>query len=319
MRTFSLLLASLLTLGLSAQAPPLMSYQAVVRDGSNTLVANAPVGMRISIRQGTATGTAVYVETHDPTTNANGLATLQVGAGAVVSGSVAAIDWAVGPYFLQAETDPAGGTNYSISGTQQLLSVPYALYAANGGTQGPQGPPGEQGPPGPGACDVIHTGDGRVVIYSATEAKGFGFNSTSGSGWYNTTLNGTVLGAVASDSCVVIYTTTNAYGFGFNSTSGSSWYNITVNAPPTTAVVSSGRIVIYSNTEAKGFGFNSTSGSSWYSTTFNAAPVGHVAGGDRIVVYSNTEAKGFGFNETSGSSWSSTTLNNPPVDHIGTH
>lgn len=319
MKLFTLLLTALLAFDLSAQAPSLMSYQAVVRDGSNALVANASVGMRISVRQGTSTGTAVYVETHVPTTNANGLATVQVGAGTVVSGSVAGIDWAAGPYFLQTETDPAGGTNYSISGTQQLLSVPYALYAANGGTQGPQGPPGEQGPPGPGACDVIHTGDGRVVIYSATEAKGFGFNSTSGSGWYNTTLNGTVLGAVASDSCVVIYTTTNAYGFGFNSTSGSGWYTTSLNAPPTTAVVSSGRIVIYSDTEAKGFGFNSTSGSSWYSTTLNSPPVAHVAGGDRIVLYSNAEAKGFGFNETSGSSWYTTTLNNPPVDHIGTH
>jgi hypothetical protein len=39
------------------------------------------------------------------------------------------IDWATGPYFVKTETDPAGGNNYSISSTEQLLSVPYALYA----------------------------------------------------------------------------------------------------------------------------------------------------------------------------------------------
>ncbi len=319
MKPFTLLLAALLALDLSAQAPPLMSYQAVVRDGGNALVTSAPIGMRITVRQGSATGTAVYVETHAPTTNANGLATVQVGAGAVVSGSVAGIDWAAGPYFLETETDPAGGVNYSISGTQQLLSVPYALYAANGGVQGPQGPQGDQGPPGESSCTLVHTGDGRVVVYSATEAKGFGFNSTSGSTWYTVTLSGTVLGAVASDSSVVVYTTTNAYGFGYNSTSGSAWYTTSLVAPPLAAVAASGRIVLYSATEAKGFGFNSTSGSTWYTTALSAPPLSNVVGGNRIVLYSATEAKGFGYNETSGSTWYTTTLSAPPVDILGTH
>lgn len=114
-----------------AQAPNLMSYQAVVYDGSNNLVTSSPVGMQISILQGSVTGTAVYEETHTPTSNANGLVTVQIGNGTVVSGNIAAIDWSAGPYFLKTETDPTGGTTYTITGTSQLLSVPYAFYATN--------------------------------------------------------------------------------------------------------------------------------------------------------------------------------------------
>ena len=112
-----------------AQAPNKMSYQAVIRNNSNALVTNSAVGMRISILQTTSSGTAVYVETQTPTTNANGLVSIEIGGGTVVSGNFATIDWAIGPYFIQIETDPTGGSNYSITGTSQLLSVPFALYS----------------------------------------------------------------------------------------------------------------------------------------------------------------------------------------------
>lgn len=130
-----------------AQSPERMSYQAVVRDASNTLVTGSPVGMRLSILQGSGSGSAVYVETQTPTTNANGLATLQIGGGSPVSGNFSTIDWANGPYFLKTETDPLGGTDYTITGTSQLLSVPYALYSATSGSSIP-GPPGPPGPAG---------------------------------------------------------------------------------------------------------------------------------------------------------------------------
>lgn len=117
-----------------AQAPEKMSYQTVVRNSSGVLVANSAVGLRISLLQGTSTGTAVYVETHSVTTNANGLASLAIGGGTVVSGSMASIDWAAGPYFVKTEVDPNGGTSYTISGTSQLMSVPYALFAAHAPT-----------------------------------------------------------------------------------------------------------------------------------------------------------------------------------------
>ena len=118
--------ALLLTLSSFAQAPEKMSYQAVIRGANNALVTNQQVGMQISILQGS---TAVYEETHTPTSNTNGLVSLEIGTGTVISGSFTAIDWSADTYFIKTETDPTGGTNYTITGTNQLLSVPFALYA----------------------------------------------------------------------------------------------------------------------------------------------------------------------------------------------
>jgi len=106
-----------------------ISYQAVIRNDGNELVTDKTIRMRVSILKDTETGQAVYVETHAPLTNENGLAVIEIGGGIIVSGTFSSIDWSDGPYFLKTETDPSGGTNYTITGTSQLLSVPYALYA----------------------------------------------------------------------------------------------------------------------------------------------------------------------------------------------
>jgi hypothetical protein len=133
-KIYSIIVGLFMVTCVFAQTPNKMSYQAIIRNTSNALVGNSAVGMRISILQTSASGTAVYVETQTPTTNANGLASIEIGGGTVVSGNFSTINWANGPYFIKTETDPAGGTNYTITGTSQLLSVPYALYAANAGT-----------------------------------------------------------------------------------------------------------------------------------------------------------------------------------------
>jgi len=108
-----------------AQPPEKMSYQAVIRNSSDALVTNKQVGMQISILRYSATGTLVYSETQMPTTNGNGLVSIEIGSGEGFD----TIDWTAGPYFIKTETDPTGGTNYTITGTSQLLSVPYALHA----------------------------------------------------------------------------------------------------------------------------------------------------------------------------------------------
>lgn len=116
-----------------AQAPELISYQAVIRDGAGALVSNSPIGIELKIRQGSSTGSVVYHETQTASSNANGLITAQIGAGIVLSGKISTIDWSKGPYFLESNTDPNGGSNYTIKGTTQLLSVPFALYASKSG------------------------------------------------------------------------------------------------------------------------------------------------------------------------------------------
>lgn len=118
-------LTLLMNSSIFAQTPEKLSYQAVIRDSDDALVTNTQVGMQISVLEGSATGTAVYTETQTPTTNNNGLVSIEIGEGA----AFANIDWSNGTYFIKTETDPAGGTDYSITGSSQLLSVPYALNA----------------------------------------------------------------------------------------------------------------------------------------------------------------------------------------------
>ena len=141
--------------GLS-QAPAGINYQSVVRNTSGTILANAPVGMRINIRQNSATGTVVYSETFNVTSSSQGLVNMVIGQGTVTTGNFNNINWGLGTYFAEIAVDANGGTNYLSMGAQQLMSVPYALYAKEsgngGGSQGPQGiqgPTGPQGPQGP--------------------------------------------------------------------------------------------------------------------------------------------------------------------------
>lgn len=128
-KLFTILVSAvLLTASAFTQTPQKFSYQAVIRNGSDQLVTNQTIGIRISILHGSISGTAVYQETQTPTSNANGLVTIEIGSGTTMY-NFSAIDWASGPYFIKTEIDPAGITNYTITGTSQLLSVPYALYA----------------------------------------------------------------------------------------------------------------------------------------------------------------------------------------------
>jgi hypothetical protein len=132
-RNYTLLLFLLATVSTLAQTPEKMSYQAVLRDASNALLTNQEVGMQISILQTTITGTAVYIETQTATTNINGLVSLEIGSG-TSSDDFNTIDWSAGPYFIKTETDPTGGSSYSITGTSQIMSVPFALYAKTSGS-----------------------------------------------------------------------------------------------------------------------------------------------------------------------------------------
>ncbi len=125
---FLILVLAFTTIGF-AQTPEKMSYQAIVRNSDGDLVSNSSIGMQISIVQSSANGTPIYVETHLVTTNINGLVTIEIGMGTIINGSFSEINWGSDTYFIKTETDITGGVDYSISGTSQLLSVPYALHA----------------------------------------------------------------------------------------------------------------------------------------------------------------------------------------------
>jgi len=122
-----------------AQSPEKFSYQAVVRNANDALLTNSPIGIRVSILQGSASGSTVFSETHTATSNDNSLVTIEIGNGTTGTGSIQAIDWSAGPYFIKNELDVAGGTSYTLTGVSQLLSVPYAEFAKNGLPTGTQG------------------------------------------------------------------------------------------------------------------------------------------------------------------------------------
>ena len=179
-----MILMLLAVCGMMAQAPEKFTYQAVVRNTNNQLLPNTSVGVQVVILENGAgpQGNPIYAERHVATTNANGLVTLNIGEGNVILGNFSTINWRGGVFFLDIGIDPIGGSDYSIWSTQQLLSVPYALYANEAGNvpafavvptdtgyvisiiqdggapqtfvlrpgpQGPQGATGPQGPQGP--------------------------------------------------------------------------------------------------------------------------------------------------------------------------
>lgn len=115
-----------------AQAPQKFNYQAVARNAQGTVLSNQNVKIRASILDGSANGTSQYSETHSVTTSQLGLFNLAIGGGTVVSGTFANVPWASGDKYLKIEMDATGGNNFSLVGTSQLLSVPYALNAGNG-------------------------------------------------------------------------------------------------------------------------------------------------------------------------------------------
>ncbi|WP_373826226.1 hypothetical protein [Bacteroides heparinolyticus] len=150
-------------LSVLSQTPEKMSYQAVIRNSTGELVTSAPIGMQISILQGSTNGDAVYVETQVTNTNNNGLASIEIGAGNTISGNFESIDWANGPYFIKTETAiETPLDNYTITGTSQLLSVPYALYAKTAGNV----------PVGIHSGDMQYWNGSEWVIIPATDSEG---------------------------------------------------------------------------------------------------------------------------------------------------
>ena len=134
----------------SSNIPKKFTYQSVVRDSSGQLITNHNLRMRLSLQRAPQM-TNLYIETHQLTTNSNGLLTCLIGSGQPFFGMMDTIDWSLGNVYIQTEIDLTGGNNFVTLGNQELLSVPYALYSlsSGSGTPGPQGPMGPQGSPGP--------------------------------------------------------------------------------------------------------------------------------------------------------------------------
>lgn len=157
-----------------AQAPEMINYQGIARNTSGATLNSQAISLRLTIHQTTSTGTTVYQETHNPTTNQFGLFNVQIGGGTVVSGTFSSIAWGTDAYYLEVEMDENGGTTYAQMGTSQLISVPYALYAKTSGssTPGPTGPAGPQGATGPQGSTGATGPQGATGAQGPTGAQG---------------------------------------------------------------------------------------------------------------------------------------------------
>ena len=172
-RSLSLLLLAFVNCFAMAQAPQAISYQAAARDLAGNAIADQPVSVRFRVHRATANGTVVYGETHSTTTSPHGLFSLSVGLGVPESGSFSAIDWASGLHFLEVGLDTLGGSNYVLIGSQQLLSVPYALHAGNTDcmTVSLLG-------------DTLRQGGGCFVVIPGISAANGGCGDADGDGFY---------------------------------------------------------------------------------------------------------------------------------------
>lgn len=133
MRKTLLYLFVLMSLFGYAQSPQKINYQAVARDASGNIVTTA-IGIKFRILQGSASGTLVYEETHTSTPSSAGIFNVAIGGGSATFGTFSSIAWQSGPYFLEVNIDPNGGTSYTTVGANQFVSVPYALYAEKTGS-----------------------------------------------------------------------------------------------------------------------------------------------------------------------------------------
>ena len=114
---------------LKAQSPQKINFQSIVRNTSGVIVSNKSVRFKVTILTNSITGSPVYSETHLNKTDAIGLVSLEIGTGTLLSGAFSGIDWGNAAHFIKLEADFTGGTIYELLGAQELMSVPYALYA----------------------------------------------------------------------------------------------------------------------------------------------------------------------------------------------
>ena len=194
-----------------AQAPSTFKYQSVVRDNSGNILANQLVKFRITLLKGSPTGTASYTEQQTTATNQFGLANLEIGNGSNQIGSIDTIQWGKADYFIKIELDPTGSSGYTVMGTTQLLSVPYALYANTASNV----PKIIAGSSDGGLTPVVTSGSGWTVTHPAT-------------GTYNITFTTpfTTIPTIVGNSNYLI-------SFGNISVNGVTIYTVMLNTPPT--------------------------------------------------------------------------------------
>lgn len=288
----------------SAQAPQGIPYQAVARNSSGAILASTAISVRFTIRDSIATGAIKYRETFSVTTSAQGMFSVNVGQGTVVSGTFAGINWGSNAKFMQVEMDPAGGSSYIDMGTTQMMSVPYALSSGSlkltvsttGDTLYSGGGnyviiPGISAAnctlPSPGTI----TGTATICAGSSTTLS----NATTGGTWSSSATGVATVGStgvvtgVAAGTATISYTVTNGCG------SASTTRVVTVNPLPGAGTITGTATVTVGSTTTLS---NATGGGTWSSGSAAIATVGStgvvtgVAAGTATISYTVTNGCG---------------------------
>lgn len=263
-----------------AQAPQGIPYQAAARNSSGALLASTNISVRFSIRDSLATGAIKYRETHSVTTTEQGMFSVHVGQGTPVSGTFSGINWGANAKFMQVEMDPDGGSSYIDMGTQQMMSVPYALNA--GALKLTVSATG----------DTLYSGSGNYVIIPGISAANCSLpssgtitgtatvcagstitlsNAATGGVWSSSATGVATVGStgvvtgVAAGTAIIIYTTTNSCG------SAVATIVVTVNALPSAGSITGTATVIAGSTTTLS---NATTGGAWSSSATGIATVG---------------------------------------------
>ncbi|MDI1256076.1 MAG: hypothetical protein PSV16_08225 [Flavobacterium sp.] len=265
----------LLSISAFAQVPQGISYQAIALNGSGNPVVSGNVGIRLSLMDNAATGTVIYKETHTKTTNAQGLFNLVIGQGTAITGTFAAVNWGTNSKFLKVELDAAGGTNYVAVGTTQLLSVPYAMYAASTSSV-----------PASSLNGIGTTGlkSSAFIVLDNSIVKGYANGAWSSQSFSQVIYNSDV---IADGGNFLILDNNSAKVF-----SNGNWTSQTFNQIIYTSdvVYANGSYLVVDNSSVKAFGNGAWSTQSFSQVVY---PSDIIASGDTFIVLDNSTVKAY--------------------------
>jgi hypothetical protein len=282
---FGFFLNSVLCFG---QVPQGISYQAIALDGSGNPIVSLPVGIRLSLLDSSASGNVLYTETHTPTTNAQGLYNLVIGQGTPTTGTFSAIKWETNSKFLKVEMDAAGGTNYTLVGSTQLLSVPYALYAGKVNIEDVVGGPDMFGYSADWYSSSFMTNTNAYVFAPAEIV----FDSSvppSPNTWHSTPITG--IPFKKSENSFL--TSTNAYIFGPTSSGQTgdhtnSWHIFPISGQPVTILTNNFySTLVITTINAYAYSYDSTGLLAWHPTAISGSVIDVSAKGLSILTSTN--------------------------------
>ncbi|HLP63790.1 hypothetical protein [Flavobacterium sp.] len=287
MKKIITLLALISTLITFSQVPQGISYQAIALNGSANPVVSSNVGIRLSVLDNSATGTVLYTETHTKTTNAQGLFNLVIGQGTPTTGTFSTINWGTNSKFLKVEMDAAGGTNYVLVGTTQLLSVPYAMTAGNLS--------------GSSANDSIEDNKySNFAFYDSSTDATYAFNQITGT-WVSqaggSPTSGTI---VSSNGNFAFYDSSTDKTYAFNKKTG-TWVSQNGGSPTSSTIVSSnGNFAFYDSSTDSTYVFNQNT-STWISQSGGSPTSGTIISSNgNFAFYDSSTDKTYAFNKKTG-------------------